>query len=332
MRPTEIAVRRLIAQALAPSVARPSTPTTLDQAARYMVVTQGQNYAGGLTALAVRAGQPEEPLDTNTSHLDTVLTDYAIIRIWTQRGTLHYTTPADYWVTTYLGPRSITGKLERHAAGFGVTLDEYEAARHLVLDATAHPTSRDALRALFAEQGYPRELLGHHLRRAGSAGTIIQIRRTGQHDTFVHAKTAIPEAVELAQQRTADQNTKELVARYFATRGPATVDDFCWWSSLPKTGAIHAAQALVSAGELTSFEQGTATYYMGTWQQDVAAEELTAACDLELHLPAFDEFFIAYKDRSHLFAQGIDPLTIMTKNGISWPFYVRGGLIAGRAI
>ncbi len=69
----------------------------------------------------------------------------------------------------------------------------------------------------------------------------------------------------------------------------------------------------------------------GAWQKDVTAEELTAARDLELQLPAFDEFFIAYKDRSHLFAQGIDPLTIMSKNGISWPFYVRGGLIAGRA-
>ncbi|WP_237205302.1 winged helix DNA-binding domain-containing protein [Rothia nasimurium] len=331
MHPNHLLARRLIAQALAPASARPTTPTTITDAAHYMIATQGQNYAGGLTALAIRAGHPEKPLTTNTSHLDTALADYELVRTWSQRGTLHYLHRSDHWVTTLLGPRSVTGKPERLAEQFGLSVEGYEAARVLAESAISEPVSRDQLRALFAEAGYPRELLGHHLRRAGSGGRIIQTRRTGQHDTFVAAEVAIPRQVADAAVRTPAEKTRELTARYFSTRGPASIEDFCWWSTLPKTLATRTVDALVAAGELTGFTLDGTTYYMGSWQADVTPQELDHALSLTYHLPAFDEYFIAYKNRTHLFAPGVDPHTVMTKNGIGWPFTVEGGLITGRA-
>ncbi|MFC6353898.1 DNA glycosylase AlkZ-like family protein [Rothia nasimurium] len=235
MHPNHLLARRLIAQALAPASARPTTPTTITDAAHYMIATQGQNYAGGLTALAIRAGHPEKPLTTNTSHLDTALADYELVRTWSQ------------------------------------------------------------------------------------------------HDTFVAAEVAIPRQVADAAARTPAEKTRELTARYFSTRGPATIEDFCWWSTLPKTVATRTADALVAAGELTGFTLDGATYYMGSWQRDATPQELDHALSLTYHLPAFDEYFIAYKNRTHLFAPGVDPHTVMTKNGIGWPFTVEGGLITGRA-
>ncbi|WP_237207863.1 winged helix DNA-binding domain-containing protein [Rothia nasimurium] len=330
MHRTEIAPRRLIAQALAPASARPTTPTTITDAAHYMIATQGQNYAGGLTALALRAGLDEKPLTTNTSHLDTALADYELVRTWSQRGTLHYLHRSDHWVTTLLGPRSVTGKLERLAEQFGLSVEGYEAARSLAESAISKPVSRDQLRALFAEAGYPRELLGHHLRRLGSGGAIIQTRRTGQDDTFVASEVAIPEQVADATIRTPAEKTRELTARYFSTRGPASVDDFNWWSTLPKSTITRTAEALVASGELMSFVLDGTIYYMGSWQQDVTTQDLDHALSLTFHLPAFDEYFIAYKNRSHLFAPGVDPHSVMTKNGIGWPFTVEGGQITGR--
>lgn len=331
MRPNHLVARRLIAQALAPASARPSTPTTITDAAHYMIATQGQNYAGGLTALAIRAGQPEKPLNTNTSHLDDVLTNFEVIRTWSQRGTLHYLHRNDHWVTTLLGPRSVTGKPERLAEQFNLNVSDYEDARTLAEKAINSPISRDRLRAIFADAGYPRELLGHHLRRAGSGGRIIQTRRTGQHDTFVATETAIPQQAQDAATRTPADKAQELTARYFSTRGPASIEDYCWWSTLPKTQATRVAEALVASGELTSFTLDGTTYYMGSWQLDVTPPELDRALALTYHLPAFDEYFIAYKNRTHLFAPGVDPYTVMTKNGIGWPFTVEGGLITGRA-
>ncbi|WP_237242981.1 DNA glycosylase AlkZ-like family protein [Rothia nasimurium] len=222
MHPKHLLARRLIAQTLAPASARPTTPTTITDAAHYMIATQGQNYAGGLTALAIRAGHPEKPL-------------------------------------------------------------------------------------------------------------IIQTCRTGQHDTFVAAEVAIPRQVADAAVRTPAEKTRELTARYFSTRGPASIEDFYWWSTLPKTIATRTADALVAAGELTGFTLDGTTYYMGSWQKDVSPQELEHALSLTYHLPAFDEYFIAYKNRTHLFAPGVDPHTVMTKNGIGWPFAVEGGLMTGRA-
>ncbi len=123
----------------------------------------------------------------------------------------------------------------------------------------------------------------------------------------------------------------ELITRYFSTRSPASIEDFCWCSTLPKTLATRTAEALVAAGELTSFALNGATYYMGSWQTDVTPQELDHALSLIYHLPAFDGYFIAYKNRTHIFAPGVDPHTVMTKNGIGRPFTIEGGLIIGRA-
>lgn len=306
MNTPELLARRLIAQSLAPSTAR-TTPPTLAQAARYMVATQGQNYAGGLTALAIRAGHQEKPLTTNTSHLDSALEHYEVIRTWSLRGTLHYLHADDFWVVTLLGSRSIARNTERLAHAFNLSADTYQASQQLALNATQEPVSRNTLRALFANAGYGRDVLSHHLRRAGSAGTIIQIQCTGQHDTFVHATTAIPEQVAFATNRSDVDKARELTLRYFSTRGPATIGDFCWWSTLPKGSASKQAQILVDSGELTRFTLDGADYYMGSWQLNITPQDIDCALEQSLHLPAFDEYFISYKNREHLFAPGVDP-------------------------
>lgn len=124
---------------------------------------------------------------------------------------------------------------------------------------------------------------------------------------------------------------QELTLRYFSTRGPATIDDFCWWSTLPKGVANKQVQSLIEAGELIRLTVEGTDYFMGSWQLEVTPQELDHALEQDLHLPAFDEYFISYKNREHLFAPGVDPYTVMTKNGISWPFLVENGLITGRS-
>lgn len=295
-----------------------------------MIATQGQNYAGGLTALAIRAGYTETPLNTNTSHLDTDLSNYTIIRTWSQRGTLHYLHAKDFWVVTLLGPRSIANNTERLANSFNLDTATYLNIQELTLTETLHPVSRNTLRAVFANAGHNKEILSHHLRRAGSAGTIIQTQRTGQHDTFVHTKTAIPNEMALAANMPETEKLRELTLRYFSTRGPATVEDFCWWSSLPKGTVNKQVQMLVTSGELTRFTFESLDYVMASWQSGVTQQEIGRALERSLHLPAFDEYFISYKNREHLFAAGVDPYTVMTKNGIGWSFMVERGLIVGR--
>ncbi|MDY5584356.1 MAG: winged helix DNA-binding domain-containing protein [Arcanobacterium sp.] len=329
MKLSEFLSRRLIAQSLAPSAARPTSPSTIAEAAKYMLATQGQNYAGGLTALAIRAGLPEVPLAKNTSHLDSAMDNYEVIRTWSQRGTLHYLHPSNFWLVTLLGPRSIGKNTETLAREFGVELTDYDTAFNLLYELCPEPISRQTLRELFRERGFDNRFLAHHLRRSGSLGSLIQTKRNGSHDVFTRSISAIPEAVAFAESTDDEQKLNTLVLQYFSTRGPATIADLAWWSGLAKGTLTKQAAALVSTGELLEFEWAGSSHFMGAWQEHVTNAELNAALELSFYLPAFDEYFIAYKDRKALFAPGVDPLSVMTKNGLSWPFRVEAGLIVG---
>ena len=75
----ELLARRLIAQGLAPSEARPSMATAVD-VAKQLLALQGQTYDAGVRALALRAGCTD----------DDVLHDiarYRVVRCWPQRTT-----------------------------------------------------------------------------------------------------------------------------------------------------------------------------------------------------------------------------------------------------
>jgi hypothetical protein len=114
----------------------------------------------------------------------------------------------------------------------------------------------------------------------------------------------------------------ELAKRYFTSRGPATLQDFVWWSGLSvadaKTGLEASLNQLVPA---TIHEQ---TYYLS--QND----RLTSQEDTLIHLlPGFDEYLLGYKNR---FAS-LDPehnlIWCPGNNGMFMPYLVIDGKMAG---
>ncbi|MDY5584881.1 MAG: crosslink repair DNA glycosylase YcaQ family protein, partial [Arcanobacterium sp.] len=182
------------------------------------------------------------------------------------------------------------------------------------------------------ESGFGIDLLRHHLFRLGSSGEIVQSARNGVNDTFISAQIAIPEHYETAEEITEDSEKalEKLVKQYFSSRSPATINDFVWWSSMPIGIVRRTIKRLCDAGRLTSIEFEGEQYFLADWQNDVSEVELKQALEVSVSLPAFDEFMISYKQRVEIFAPGVDPYSIMTKNGISWPFKVARARITGR--
>jgi hypothetical protein len=112
-----------------------------------------------------------------------------------------------------------------------------------------------------------------------------------------------------------------LAKRYFISRGPATLRDFVWWSGLTATDARLGI--LLAGSELSSADIDGQTYYYS--HASYEAEISSGTVHL---LPAFDEYIIAYADRSAVIAVAHTAKAI-SSNGIFHPTILHDGIVVG---
>jgi hypothetical protein len=112
--------------------------------------------------------------------------------------------------------------------------------------------------------------IAHILYRAELESLVCSGRRKGKHITFA----LFDERVPASRARPRDEAIAELARRYVATRWPATLQDFTWWCQLP---AADAKAGFVAATP--------------------PAPRATKA-PRALLLPPYDEYTVAYRDRS----------------------------------
>jgi hypothetical protein len=118
-------------------------------------------------------------------------------------------------------------------------------------------------------------------------GLICSGSRRGKQFTYA----LIDERIPATAPRSRDEALAELARRYFATRGPATVHDYSWWSGLTIADAKKSVALL--GDELSSETVGDATYW---FIGDVPPKPRRKP---EAHLlPNYDEYFIGFRDRS----------------------------------
>lgn len=120
-------------------------------------------------------------------------------------------------------------------------------------------------------------------------------------------------------------NRKEALAllatRYFSSHGPATLDDFVWWSGLP---VKDARAGIETAGKSLVCENIQSKDY---WHSGKYSITQTNEHTIDL-LPAYDEFVIGYTDRSALLAAAHHKKAI-SSNGIFKPIILVNGKAAG---
>ena len=304
----ELLARRLIAQGLAPSEARPSMATAVD-VAKQLLALQGQTYDAGVRALALRAGCTD----------DDVLHDiarYRVVRCWPQRGTLHFMPAADVrWMSRLLYPRVAASQKSRRPQ-LGLTEEMVAASSEALHAAAMKPLTRAAVYELFAELGVdPTEGRGAHLLRAfGGAGDLVQGPKEGNQETFLHVD-ALP-----VVQHSPDEPLRELAQRYLTGHGPVSVADLQAWSKLSKS---QATKALAAADGVKARHAGH-DMWLARWQGDVTETEIRAALALRIELPAFDEYLLGYSHKDWIVPDEIRA-HVLTPNGLSWPWVMEGG-------
>ncbi|WP_313502469.1 winged helix DNA-binding domain-containing protein [Corynebacterium variabile] len=322
---TDLRARRLIAQLLSPSAARPPLDS-LAETATWLTAVQAQNAAAGREALALRTGADSlSPADLSAA---------GVVRSWSQRGTHHYLPARDVrWITLLCSPRVQRASAKRRGL-LGLTDADVDLGRTALLAALADGTSltRTQCYGAFRDAGVdPDGGRGPHmLRHFGGEGDVIQGIPAGREETFVLHDAAVSDPVDL----TGEDALGALATRYFRSRGPATVKDFAWWTGLTVTDAKKGTALAVAAGAVIEASAADGrTMYLGDWQVDVTDAELADAVSPEhadIPLPAFDEYLMAYTDRSDIVTPDITAEVGPTKNGLVHPSVLRAGVVTAR--
>ena len=280
MSPGDIARYRLLSQQIAAS--RCKEPAEVVAALGAM---QGQDYLGTLWAIGLRLPAATE------MDVERAIANRTIIRTWPLRSTLHFVAAADaHWLLEFLGPRIIaTGNLRYERYG----LDKPVLGRiRKVLIKALHgkqQLTRDEIYALLQEARISVEgQRGYHiLWRMGVDRVICFGARRDKQQTFTLLEEWVPKMRELEP----DAALAEITWRYFRGHGPATLQDFVWWSGL-KISDAKAGLAMVSS-QLESFTVKDKIYWMHP-----AVPGLGETAPIISLLPGFDEYLLGYRDRS----------------------------------
>lgn len=286
-----------------------------EEVAAWFGAVQAQDYLGALWALGLRTRGATE------ASIEAAETRRALVRTWPLRGTLHFVAAADArWITRLAAPRILARNLARWERDFGVTPKLLARADVILTRALegGRRLSRERLyEALEAKQirtGASRGL--HLLMVLALRGRLCLAGRDGKQQTFALLDEWIPATG--SRQLEGDEALAELARRYFSSHGPATLRDFMWWSGAT---AKQAAAALANvASDLICADVDGVRHW---WREpDGSARGNSARVQL---LPAFDEYTVAYHDRSLL----TDPAERVSKMGLLKPAVLIDGRVAG---
>jgi hypothetical protein len=150
--------------------------------------------------------------------------------------------------------------------------------------------------------------LAHILLRAELDAVIVSGPRIDKQFTYA----SFDERVAASRKIDRDEALAKLTRRYFRSHGPATLADFVWWSGLNAADARRGLE--VCKRDLEQALVGETVYW------DVRAEETTRPPVAHL-LPAYDEYFVAYKDRQSVFGSHDE--------GLLGPTVIVDGAVAG---
>lgn len=277
---------------------------------------QAQDYLGALWAIGLRLPGATE---IDVEH---ALANRSIIRTWSMRGTLHFVAAADVrWMLELLTPRIIARAARRYQQ---LELNDmaFGHARDLFISALqgGKQLSRPAMYALLDAAGISTagQRGTHILGRLAQEGLICFCTREGKQHTFALLNEWVPATKRLER----DGALAELTTRYFTGHGPATLQDFVWWSGL---NVSDARGGLEMAASLLVQETVNGTLYWGPPNQPLAR----AASPAVYLLPGFDEYMLGYRDRG----ASLDPLYTNRinpgGNGMFSPTIVVDGRVMG---
>lgn len=266
----------------------------------WMIAMQAQDFAMAKWAIGLRLPGSRDV------DIEKAFNDGHILRTHLMRPTWHFVTPADIrWMLALTAPR-VNAVNAYWYRKFGLDNKIFKRSNNILAKTLeggkqlTRATLKSALEYYKINADGLR--LSYLMMRAELDGVICSGARQGKQFTYALLDERVPGILTFNRE----QALAELIKRYFTSRGPATLQDFVYWSGLTikdaKTGFALLKSNLVT-GE---FEERK--YIFNSVRSNINSGSQTTFL-----MPDYDEYGMSYKNRSALNSNSkpdvIDPYT-----------------------
>ncbi len=279
-----------------------------------MGAIQAQDYNMSKCAVGIRMPNALE------KDIETAFNKGEILRTHILRPTWHLVAAEDIrWMLALTAPK-IKSSVQSRDRNLGLTEEIFAKTNLLIeniLQKKGHLT-REEIQIELASQGIETNnwQITHIMFRAELDALVCSGTLKGKKQTYA----LLDERVASTPVFSREESLAMLGKKYFLSHGPATIDDFVWWSGLTKTDAKKTIE--MNTAYIISETIHNKTYWFNANLQAAIPQD-------SIHfLPAFDEYIISYKDRTDVLSPE-NQKRIIVSNGIFKPAIILNGEVVG---
>ncbi len=281
----------------------------------WMGAMQAQDFKMAKWAIGVRLPGLTEKI------IEDAVNKGEIIRTHLLRPTWHFVTREDArWILELTAPHIKSGLKSRHK-NLGLDTEAIKRSNRIIeksLSGGNHLSREELMSELIkAKFDVSENRSSHFMLMAELEGIVCSGAAKGNKQTYA----LFDERVSKSKTIKREDALAKLAGRYFTSHGPATLQDFVWWSGLPVADARNAIEMVKSkfVSEMIDDKE--------YWFSDSIKIPKKVKESVYL-LPAYDEFTISYTDRSAVLSPKLIDKAI-SNNGIFRPIIVVSGQVVG---
>ncbi|WP_118949548.1 winged helix DNA-binding domain-containing protein [Taibaiella helva] len=279
----------------------------------WMGAVQAQDYAMCKWAVGLRLQSATDAL------IEEALDSGALVRTHVLRPTWHLAAPADIrWMLQLTAPRIHTYAQTYYRQQ---ELDQKIFSKaHKVMERILSGKSQDrpAIKAALEKAGIRTDdlRLGNILLHAELEGLICNGPRIGKQIGYALLEERVPAVAPISNEEALAQLTR----RYYQSHGPATAKDYSWWSGLSLSQARKGIE--MTAKEMERVSLGGQDFWL-------IPKSLSAAANAVYLLPNYDEYTVAYADRTLMMTPEGNEMIARQGNPLFSNTLIAGGKVEG---
>ena len=288
--------------------------TTSRQIVTHFGMVQAQDFNSATWAIGTRLSNCTE----KTVHED--FDKGEILRIHVLRPTWHLITPENIRWMLKLSAKRIMQSMKSRDHELGLT-DEIYAKCYRIIETALEKEdciTRDDLMNVLHNAGmkFDTSQMYHVMTGAEANGMICSGALCDKKQTYALLEKRVPPTKSL----TKEESLAKLARIYFTGHGPATLQDFVWWSGLSTGEARQGLESVQSEFISETFDE------QKYWMPNI--DSLPSVRSKIFLLPAFDEFLVGYKDRTAVITSENHKKAI-SSNGVFRPVVIKNGRAIG---